>query len=109
MKMVDNKSDLEQFMHNTLRPVLKFQHDYILALINAEKHIQREKIRQQENEQQQNFLSNYISKNNKLRATLIGSIAGLFISSEIEYYLENKREIDRRIVEMAIVRYTSTL
>lgn len=103
------KSELENFMHETLRPVLKFQQTFIQALMDEEKHIKPESIRQLDQDSRQNFLANYISKNNKVRASLIGSISGLFTTGELDFYFEQKRELDRRIIEISIVRYLSKL
>jgi len=102
-----HKNKLEAFMHETLRPVLKFQHDRIVAFIQNEKHLKSDYLAQKNAEEQHQYLTQYISKNNVLRATLIGCISGLMTSEEFAFYLKNKKELDRRIIEMTVVRFLS--
>jgi hypothetical protein len=93
----------EYFQNNTLRPILKFQNELILALVKNQ--LSNSKI--PENEQQkQLFIQQHIQKNQVLKQQLIGLTIGLFTQTEMDFYLENQTEINKRISQLMVKRVT---
>lgn len=107
IEITKNKSDLELFMHQTLRPVLKFQDFYISEKIVKHPFILQVDLKQSDEVKRRESLKHFLAKNTALRNQLIGAITALFIDKEIAFYLENEKQIDKRIVEMVITRFLS--
>jgi len=103
------KKEDEQFMHDTLRPILKQNHDKINAIIKASKHFNKNELIQKPISERHLFLKNLMNKNGALKNLLIGINIGFFTSEEMKYYLENQTELNKRISEMVVVRFISNL
>jgi len=103
------KSDLEKFHHQVLRPVLKFQNELILAAFQSE--MKRFKIdfsNLSKNEKQTKIHSTFHT-NQKFQMFLLGLVSGLFTSEEFDFYLKNRRQLKKRILEMLEERVQSQL
>lgn len=107
IEFIENKTAVEQFMHETLRPILKFQHDTIRILIETEKHFNCNQITSKSQTDARNYIKEFISKNASLKNQLIGAIVGLMTSDEKKFFVENKTDLSKRITEMVITRYHS--
>ncbi len=108
IEFTGSKTPDEAFMHNTLRPILKFQHEKIVRMIESTPHFEN----QQFNSNSENNLAiikQFIQKNNALKMQLIGSIIGMMTVEELEYTLSNFSPIKKRIADMVVVRYISTM
>lgn len=103
----ENKSKVEQFMHETLRPILKFQNEKIQVLIESEAHFNKNEILTKGETEGRDYLKNFISKNPSLKFQLIGCIVGLMTSVELEFYTKNRTDLSKRISEMIVTRYHS--
>lgn len=103
-----DKSPNEIFMHDVLRPILKFQHDKIICLIESTPHFENIQFRIN-SEENTHLLKHFISKNSHLKMQLIGIVLGLMTRDELEFYLLNSNPILKRIIEMSVVRYISIL
>lgn len=106
-----SKSDkpLAVFMHTTLRPVLKQQHNTICTVIRNDRHLKNTDFSVETEARNAVYLKTFMQKNTELRSVLIGTIIGSFTAEELEFYLQNQKEVNRRIVEMIITRFLSTL
>lgn len=111
ISMQGEKNAEEEFMHQTLRPVLKFQHDLICELLKAEAHLDLNLLagKNKTELEKRAYLSDYIVKNVSLKNTLLGTIIGLFGADEVVYYLQNRKGINKRIVEMILTRFLSEM
>lgn len=96
----------EDFQNNTLRPILKFQNELILALVKNQ--LLDLKIPNKVGEKQL-FIQQIIQKNQVLRQQLIGLTIGLFDQSEMDFYLNNQTEINKRISQLMVKRVTDQL
>lgn len=103
----ENKSEIEQFMHETLRPILKFQNETIQVFIESEAHFNKNEIIAKGETEGRAYLKKFISKNPSLKFQLIGSIVGMMTSIELEFYTKNRTDLSKRISEMIITRYLS--
>ena len=91
--------DAETFQNQTLRPILKWQHDIIIPLLknNLAEHIMRI-----DKKEQLVFITKYLSKNLVLKQQLIGICIGLFTENEMDYYLENQKTINSRLHQLLL-------
>ena len=86
------------FLHTTLRPVLKLQNDLLLAVVAdfvRDHHIMLRPT------DQQHQLSELLSRNTKLRYTVVGLITGQLTTEEYTFYRQHRPELNRRLLEMA--------
>lgn len=107
IEFTENKSEIEQFMHETLRPILKFQHETIRLLIESEVHFNRNQITTKSQTVARNYIKEFISKNIALKNQLIGSVVGLMTSDEKKFFVANRTDVSKRITEMVITRFHS--
>jgi len=108
---VDNSksTDLETFQTNTLRPILKFQNDLILTIINQ--HLAENKIvvKNLTDNKKTERIHEIVKGNLQLKQLFTGITIGLFTEEEITYYHENKREIVKRTITMLLERVCTQL
>lgn len=94
----------EDFQNNTLRPILKFQNELILALVKNQ--ILDLKLPNNAQEKQL-FIQQIIQKNQVLKQQLIGLTIGLFTQLEMDFYLKNQTEINKRISQLMVKRFAA--
>lgn len=108
---VDNSksTDLETFQTNTLRPILKFQNDLILTLINT--HLAEHKIvvKNLTDNKKTERIHEIVKNNLQLKQLLIGIVIAHFTDDEIEFYLKDKKEVVKRIITMLLERVCTQL
>ena len=101
LNIPDSKStDIESFQNNTLRPLLKLQHDCTWQLLMKAKHFNSkiDKIDVDNSVLLHNAIKTYLSSDNKLRHMLIGTIIAMMTQSELEFYFENEAEVKKRLI-----------
>jgi hypothetical protein len=89
------------FLHATLRPVLKLQNDLLLAVVADFVRDHHIILRPTDQHHQ---LSELLTRNTKLRYTVVGLISGAFTANEYAYYRQHRSELNRRLLEMALRR-----
>ncbi len=99
----------EAFLHQTLRPVLKLQNELFLSITSH--FFVKRKIRfaTMDNAQQKQQVQHSIGKDNRLRGLLFGIIVGQFTKEELDFYLKNEAEINRRITQLLVQRLHTQL
>jgi hypothetical protein len=95
----------ESFQNFTLRPILKFQNDVILALVK--KHLAKFIIDKSKEESTKLIESRLAEQ--VIKQQLIGLTIGLFTLEEFDYYLQNKSSINKRINQLIVQRVCSQL
>ncbi len=101
VEATDAAGTVGYFLHATLRPVLKLQNDLLLAMVAdfvLDHHITLRPT------DQHHQLSELLSRNTKLRYTVVGLVTGVFTAAEYAYYLLHRSEVNRRLLEMALRR-----
>jgi len=89
------------FLPHTLRPVLKLQNELLLAVVAdfiRDHHISLATVSAAE---QQSRLAELLTRNTKLRCTVVGLVCGMFTAAELEYYRRHRPELNRRLLELA--------
>ncbi len=105
----DNKNEVEAFMHQTLRPILKFQHSTLIRCIKGAPHYKHLNFKIGREKKNRDTLKEFLQKNKALKAQLTGVVIGLFSNSELDCYERNESELKKRILEMTITRFLSEL
>ncbi|GAA3918207.1 hypothetical protein [Hymenobacter algoricola] len=92
------------FLHRTLRPVLKLQNQLLLLTVAdfvREHHMNFAGLGPAE---QQRVVGELLARNVKLRYTIIGLVTGVFTGPETSFYRSRRGEINRRLLELATKR-----
>lgn len=111
LNLSDSKStDMEAFQNNTLRPLLKLQHDCTWQLLLNAKHFKSKiaKVDLKNTMLLHNTIKTYLSSDTILRYKIIGTIIAMMTQTELEFYFENEAEVNKRLISMQIKRYTDT-
>ncbi len=95
-------SKSEAFQNETLRPILKYQHDLIISIFAA-KSINQQLSRLTKPDQRHR-ITKLLESNTLLRNQLIGLVIGLMTNQELETYFLMESEMKRRIKTMLIER-----
>ena len=103
------QTPIEQFQNTTIRPILKYQHSILIVFFNANVHVQYIVSANFSLLKKQNQLKLFTSKQLAFRAQLLGMVTGLFTEAEFEFYLSEKVNLDKRIANMILDRFYSTL
>lgn len=90
----------EIFQNETLRPILKMQHDLLLRIFLRILEKRKIKPSQLTPEQKDQQLKHSLSKDNKLRNLLLGAVIGQFTVAEYDAFLGLESEATRRIFTM---------
>ncbi|MDN3493777.1 glyoxalase [Winogradskyella bathintestinalis] len=101
-KIYDGISAEEAFQNKTLRPIIKLQHNLLVAVF--ENYIAKHKnvFFNLILEEQFNYISNAIQKDIKFRNSLKGMIIGQFTIEEYQLYIQNSSALNKRM--MTIVK-----
>ena len=103
----ENKNEAESFQNKTLRPILKLQHELLIAFF--EHYVSRKKIDFQglSSIKKEDILSNMFKNDNMFKTELRGMIIGQFTVSEFAVYQNMAPEANKRILSMAKERLLS--
>lgn len=103
------QTPIEQFQNTTIRPILKYQHSILIVFFSSNVHVQYIVSAYFSTLKKQNQLKLFTSKQLAFRAQLLGIVTGLFTDAEFEFYLSEKVNLDKRIANMILERFYSTL
>jgi hypothetical protein len=99
-KVHEGTSDEEAFQNKTLRPIIKLQHDLLIAVF-------KNYIKKHKNvfltlilEEQLKYISNAIQKDIKFRNALKGMVIGQFTVEEYELYITNSSALNKRLTNI---------
>jgi hypothetical protein len=103
-KITQEMSHDERFQNTTLRPVIKFQNEMLLA--SFKNYISKHKggFYDLTMEKRMEFVENAIQKDIKFRNALKGMIIGQFTLEEYESYIFNSSALNKRMMNMVIER-----
>jgi hypothetical protein len=101
----EQHNEVEDFMHKTLRPILKFQHPVLIRCIKTAPHFDQLVFKAEREKKNRDSLKGFLQKNSVLKATLIGMVIALLTKTEMDCYERNAAELNRRILEMVMTRF----
>ncbi|MGB0882409.1 MAG: glyoxalase [Vicingaceae bacterium] len=105
----ENRSVEEQFQNETLRPIIKLQHDLLIAYFKAYLVTKKCKFKELSELKRIDFIKAAFQKDNAFKAELKGIIIGQFTTEEFEIYCSNKSDFNKRILKMIQQRITSVI
>ena len=103
-KINDQMGSEEYFQNAVLRPILKLQND--LFIIVFKNYIKKHKsvFYELSLEKKKRYIENAIQKDIKFRNSLKGIIIGMFTVEEYETYTINSSALNKRMMNLLIVR-----
>lgn len=107
--LTENSKPVEIFQNEVLRPVIKMQHEIILAYIRS---LEQFKIILSKKGSRLDFqtrVHTFISKQLDIKNQLIGMILGMLTEDELVFYRENQNDLSKRISQMISQRVSDTL
>lgn len=99
----------EQFQNQTLRPILKFQHELLVAAFRAYIDKRHGVFFQLSAKDRVEWIKHSLQKDQSLRNTLTGMIMGHFTLEEWTIFQSNEAEHSRRLIQMLIQRLQSAV
>ena len=108
-KITDMMSDDERFQNETLRPIIKFQNDLLLAVFRNYINKHKNAFYELALEKRLDYVENAIQKDIKFRNSLKGMIIGQFTQEEYTTYIENSSALNKRMMNMVIERLKSQI
>ncbi|GDX46962.1 hypothetical protein LBMAG24_22900 [Bacteroidota bacterium] len=105
LKIANSKEEI--FQNETLRPILKLQHELIITLAQEflkSRNITWEKVKEKDPFQ---WLNTNIKRDIPFKNQLIGMVIGQFRKNELEEYLTFQKEMNKRIINMMTERIIS--
>jgi hypothetical protein len=99
----------EQFQNKTLRPILKFQHELLVAAFRAYIDKRHGLFFQLSAKDRLEWIKHSLQKDQSLRSTLTGMVLGHFTLEEWTDFQLNEAEHSRRLIQMLIQRLQSAV
>lgn len=94
----------ERFQNTTLRPIIKFQNNLLIAAFRNYIHKHKNGFYELPLEKRLAFVENAIQKDIKYRNSLKGMIIGQFTIEEYEQYITNSSALNKRMMNIVIER-----
>jgi hypothetical protein len=104
-----NKSLEEDFQNKTLRPIIKMQHDLLVAYFKEYLIAKKCKFEALSNLKQQDYISTIFKKDSAFKLELKGLIIGHFTTDEFAIYSKSKSDFNKRILAMIQQRIISVI
>jgi len=105
LKIANSKEEI--FQNETLRPILKLQHELIIKLAQEflkYRNVTWENLREKDPLQ---WLNINIKRDIPFKHLLIGMVIGQFSKNELDEYLTFQKEMNKRIINMMTERIVS--
>lgn len=105
----EKSSENEIFQNETLRPILKFQNE--ICILYFEQFIIESKIEfiKLKYNHKITKINDLFKTNIQFKQFYLGLIVAYFTISEFQFYILNKKEINKRIISMLIERLCSQI
>lgn len=108
-KILSNMSSEELFQNSTLRPVIKLQHDILLASFKNYVNKHKNEFYELDVERKLEYIESSINKDMKFRNSLKGIIIGMFTEVEFETYILNSSALNKRMMNIVKERLKDNL
>ena len=108
IKLDLNTLSVEQFQNDTLRPILKIQHDLLLALFHTSLNKHKIQFDELTTEKKEEKLNELFQKNLNFKNQSLGAVLGLLTAEEFTAYQKDPSVYNRRIITMLKQRVMST-
>ena len=109
LNIAQSTSQAEQFQQVTLRPIIKLQHDLLIAFFMQYLAVKKIVFESKPAIDKRQIITHIFKKDHRLKIELRGLIVGLFTVSEYRAYQELTADLNKRIVTIIQERLQSTL
>ncbi|WP_228851597.1 glyoxalase [Aegicerativicinus sediminis] len=99
-KVYDNMSDAERFQNLTLRPVIKFQQDLLVAAFKNYIMKHKNVFYDLSLPKKLDYIENAIHKDMKFRNSLKGMVIGQFTAEEYDIYIQDSCALNKRMMSL---------
>ena len=103
------KTPEEKFQNETLRPILKMQHDLIRSMVNHYFKIKKNVFYKLSLEEKPQYIKDKLLTDKMIRYQLTGMIIGMMTQDEMDYYISNQSPINKRIQSLLYQRIMSII
>ena len=97
-KTYEGMSTEDAFQNTTLRPVIKLQHDLLMAVFSNYIAKRKNVFFELELPKQLEYIEHAVQKDTKFRNNLKGLIIGQFTVEEYDLYTQNSSALNKRII-----------
>ena len=101
------KTPEEKFQNETLRPILKMQHDLIRSMVHHYFKIKKNVFYTLSPEEKPHYIKDKLLTDKMIRYQLTGLVIGMMTQDEIDYYISNQSPINKRIQSLLYQRIMS--
>jgi hypothetical protein len=101
-------SPMEQFQNESLRPIIKMQHDVLMGLVRSQPNFEELLLRKGSAQQFHDRVRTFIVKQPSLKQLLIGMVLGMFTLEELAVYTKHATDFNKRISGMICQRIADT-
>ena len=108
-KINDQMGSEEYFQNAVLRPILKLQNDLFISVFKNYIKKHKNVFYELSIEKKQRYVEHAIQKDIKFRNSLKGMIIGMFTIEEYETYTLNSSALNKRMMNLLIVRLKDQL
>ena len=108
-KINDQMGSEEYFQNAVLRPILKLQNDLFIRVFKNYIKKHKNVFYELSIEKKQRYIEHAIQKDIKFRNSLTGRIIGMFTVEEYETYTLNSSALNKRMMNLLIVRLKDQL
>jgi hypothetical protein len=97
---ISNKSNEEAFQNETLRPIIKLQHNLLVAYFQEYLKNRKCVFTELSNLEQRAFVEAAFKRDSSFKSEIKGLIIGHFTTDEFIIYSNNKSDFNKRILTM---------
>jgi hypothetical protein len=108
-KIYDAMSSDEKFQNETLRPVIKMQHDLFVAVFKNYISKRKNVFYELSLQKQLDYIENAIHKDMKFRNSIKGMIIGQFTIEEYDTYIQNSSALNKRMMNIVKNRLINSI
>ena len=105
----DNMSAIELFQNQTLRPIIKMQHNLLIASFKNYIQIRKIDFSSLTVQKKRSKISTVFVKDINYKNRILGVIIGHFTMDEFQYYCLNSSELNKRILKIVAQRVQDSL
>ena len=106
---ITNKSIEERFQNETLRPIIKLQHELLVSYFKNYLISKKFKFQGVSNLKKLELISTVFKKDNAFKSELKGIVIGHFTTQEFTLYCNTKSDFNKRILTIIQQRITSII
>lgn len=108
-KIYDTMSADELFQNTTLRPIIKLQHDLLIAAFKNYTAKHKNVFSELSLQKQLDYIENAIHKDMKFRNSIKGMIIGQFTIEEYALYIQNSSALNKRMMNIVKERLIDSI